>query len=85
MHGNNSSHILSEYVILEIYNCCEQNIERNLDNFVRSDQNGIDVKIISMERFRLGAWGKQSMEIFGVEGISGGGSRWMTSKEGNLS
>ena len=42
-------------------------------------------KMMSMGRkelFRLGAQGKQSMENFGVKGISGGGFRWITLKGG---
>ena len=37
---------------------------------------------MSTRRFRLGAQGRQSIEYFGVKGISDGGLRWMTSKVG---
>ena len=46
----------------------QKNTERNSETFVRSDQDGIYVKID-------GARGKQSMEYFGVKGRSGGGLR----------
>ena len=39
-------------------------------------------KLMSMGRFRLGAWGRKSMEDFCVKGRSCGGLRWLTLKVG---
>ena len=46
---------------------------------------GLTSNLMSMggkEWFQLGIWGRQSMEDFGVKGISGGGLRWTTLKGG---
>ena len=49
---------------------------------MRSDQDGIDVKIDIDGKVLIMCGERKSMEKFGVKGISGGGLRCLTSKGG---
>ena len=51
----------------------QENTGRTSEKFVRSARIGLTSKLVSTGRFRLGDRGRQSMEDFGVKGISGVG------------